>query len=296
MSPPMTSSTQVAPRGLGIIAGSGPIPVSVAEAARRDGRHVHIVAIEGAASDAVEAFSHTWVNFGEIGKAIKSLKRENCTDLVIIGSVRRPNIADVRLDLGAIANLPMLLGCTVGGDNSVLAGIVEFFESKGFRIVGAHDVEADLLAGEGPLGRYRPRKQDEEDIAIAGRVVRTLGLLDVGQAAVVARQYVLAVEAAEGTDRMLERCRELRQWEGGSRRSRSGVLVKCAKPGQERRVDLPTVGPETVRRSADAGLAGIAVAAKDVLIVDRARLVDEADRAGLFVVGIEIADSDDAVT
>lgn len=270
------------------------MPISVAETARGHGRHVHIVALEGVTSDAVEAFSHTWVRFGEIGKVIKALRRERCEDLVIVGGVRRPKVADVRLDLGGIVNLPALLGWTVGGDNSALSGIVGFLESKGFEVLGAHEVDPDLLADEGPLGKHRPGKQDQEDIAIACRVVRTLGMLDVGQAAVVARRYVLAVEAAEGTDHMLERCKDLNQWWGGRRTSRSGVLVKCAKPGQERRVDLPTIGPETVRRAAEAGLAGIGVAAHDVLIVDKSGLIEAADRAGLFVVGVRIPDTDDA--
>ncbi|MGI9382143.1 MAG: LpxI family protein [Methyloligellaceae bacterium] len=290
----MSSSGGKTPKALGIIAGSGAMPISVAEAARNDGRHVHIVALEGVASESVEAFSHTWVRFGEIGKVIKALKRERCEGLVIVGGVRRPKVADIRLDLGGIVNLPSLLGWTVGGDNSALAGIVGFFESKGFEVLGAHDVNPDLLANEGPLGRHQPSKQDQQDIAIACRVVKALGALDVGQAAVVARQYVLAVEAAEGTDRMLERCKDLNHWWGGRKSSRSGVLVKCAKPGQERRVDLPTIGPETVRCAADAGLAGIGVAALDVLILNKSELIEEADRAGLFVVGVRIADSDDA--
>ena len=290
----MSATLKTTPKALGILAGGGAMPISVAEAARRDGRHVHIVALDGVASDEVEGFSHTWIKFGEIGKAIKALKREGCEEMVIVGGVRRPKVAEVRLDLGGIVNLPSLLGWTIGGDNSALSGIVGFFESKGFEVLGAHDVDPGLLAEEGPLGRHRPRKQDAQDIEIACRVIGALGALDVGQAAVVAREYVLAVEAAEGTDRMLERCKELNHWWGRRRTSRSGVLVKCAKPGQERRVDLPAVGPETVRRAAEAGLAGIGVAAGDVLIVEKSKLVEEADKAGLFVVGIRMSGLDDA--
>lgn len=285
----MTDATTSAP--LGIIAGRGTIPVDVAEAARAAGRPVHIIGIKGSAISEIEAFPHTWLGVDKVGRILKVLEAENCRELVIIGGVHRPNVSEARPDLGTLTNLPKLLGLLLGGDDSVLSGIVHFFESKGLTVLGAHDVAPHLLAGVGPLGRYRPGKQDLEDIALGQRFVTALGTWDVGQAAVVARRHILAVEAAEGTDLMLERCKELKQWGGGWRNKRTGVLVKCAKPTQERRVDLPAIGPETVRRAADTQLAGIAVAASDVLIAERDTVIALADEAGLFVVGIEPLDA-----
>lgn len=272
--------------GLSIIAGGGNIPLTVAEAAIRDGRELHIFGLTGAASPAIERYPHHWINFGHIGRILSVSKEKNCTDLVIVGAVRRPQMRDLRIDFGAFLNLPSLFGWTVGGDNSVLTGIIHFFESKGFKVFGAHEIAPELIAGESTFTHKKAGKADLNDIAIGLKVIRALGEHDVGQAAVVSNKYVLAVEAAEGTDRMLERCKELNKWGKPNRRKRSGVLVKCAKPGQERRIDLPTVGPETVRRAAEAGLAGIAIAANDVLIVDRSDFVKLADDAGLFVVGI----------
>jgi DUF1009 family protein len=115
--------------------------------------------------------------------------------------------------------------------------------------------------------------------------VQALGALDVGQTAVVANGYVVAVEAAEGTDAMLERCAELRRTGRTRGRGLTGVLVKAPKPGQEERVDLPTIGPETVRRAAAARLAGVAVAAGQVLMVEHAATIEAADRHGLFLLG-----------
>lgn len=184
----------------------------------------------------------------------------------------------------------MAFGWLLGGDNSVLTGIIGFFESKGFKVVGAHEIAPDLIAGKGVFSKRRPGKTDRADIAIGLEVIAALGPLDVGQATVVAHKYVLAVEAAEGTDKMIERCKDLNKWGKSGRRKRSGVLVKCAKPGQERRIDLPTVGPETIRHASQAGLAGIAIAANDVLIVDRERFIKAANDAGLFVVGVELRD------
>jgi hypothetical protein len=165
----------------------------------------------------------------------------------------------------------------------VLSRVVRFFEEKGYRVHGAGDVAPELLAGEGVLGDKRPSADDKADIEIALGVVSALGRLDVGQAAVVTRGHVIAVEAAEGTDAMLARCAELRA--RSTRRGPAGVVVKAPKPGQERRVDLPTIGPDTVRQAAAAGLAGIAVIAGQVLMAERDATIAAANEHGLFLVG-----------
>ena len=272
---------------LGIIAGGGTMPVAVATAARAAGRPVHVIAIEGAAADVIEPYPHTWVNFGQIGLLLKVLKRQNCQDVVIIGGVRRPKLADLRIDMGGIANAPSILRKLVGGDNSVLSGIVEFFEDKGFHVMGAHEIAPELVAQSGALGRRKPSKQDMVDINMAAELIEAMGKFDVGQAVVVARGHVLAVEAAEGTDALLERCQTVKKWSLRGGKSQSGVLIKCAKPGQERRVDLPAIGPDTVRLARAANLRGIAIAAGDVLIAEREETIAEANRLGVFIYGID---------
>lgn len=269
---------------LGIIAGRGPLPCVVADAASARGLPLHIVGIRGEARDEIERFPHTWVKLGEIGKLFRALDQNGCADLVIIGGVDRPDFSNIKLDLGAIKTLPFILSLGKGGDDHVLSRVVRFFEEKGYRVHGAGDVAPELLAGEGLLGDKSPSADNEADIEMAFQVVSALGRLDVGQAAVVANGHVLAVEAAEGTDAMLSRCAELRVL-GKAPRAPSGVLAKAPKPGQEQRVDLPTIGPETVGKAAEAGLAGIAVAAGQVLMADRAATIAAANRHGLFLVG-----------
>jgi hypothetical protein len=281
---PVTDSIKIEGT-LGIIAGRGPLPCVLAEAASAQALPLHIVAIRGEAMDEIERFPHTWVNWGEIGKMFSALDQHGCGDLVIIGGVTRPDFSNFRLDLGAIKTLPFILSLAKGGDDHVLSQVVRFFEEKGFRVHGAGDVAPELLAADGVLGNKRPSAEDRADIETGIRVVRELGRLDVGQAAVVADGYVLAVEAAEGTDAMLARCAELRAAGKAGRRNPSGVMVKAPKPGQEERIDLPTIGPETVKNAAEAGLAGIAVAAGHVLMAERAATITAANAHGLFVVG-----------
>jgi hypothetical protein len=279
---------------LGIIAGRGPLPCAIAEAASLRGLRLHIVGIRGEARDAIERFPHTWVKWGEIGKMFHALDTNGCRDIVIIGGVNRPDFSNLRLDLGAIKTLPFILSLGKGGDDHVLSRVVRFFEEKGYRVHGAGDVAPELLAGEGVLGARAPSAEDNADIDLALRVVGALGRLDVGQAAVVARGYVLAVEAAEGTDAMLDRCAELRAAGRVGKGGRAGVLVKVPKPGQEERVDLPTIGPDTVTKSAAAGLTGIAIAAGRVLMAEREATIAAADKDGLFLLGVNSAGLDGA--
>lgn len=275
---------------LGIIAGRGPLPCVLAESAAARGLPLHIVAIRGEAREEIERFPHTWIKWGEIGKMFAALDTNGCGDLVIIGGVNRPDLANVRFDLGAIRTLPFLLSLGKGGDDHVLSRIVRFFEDKGYRVHGAGDVAPELLAGEGTLADKVPSAEDRADIEAAFRVVGALGRLDVGQAVVVVKGHVLAVEAAEGTDAMLARCAELRELGRARRRTRAGVLVKAPKPGQEERVDLPTIGPDTVNKAAAAGLAGIAVAAGQVLMAERAATIEAANQHGLFLLGVTLTE------
>jgi DUF1009 family protein len=261
----------------------------LAEAAVARGLQLHIVGIRGEASDDIERFPHTWMKWGEVGKLFGALEGNSCRDLVIVGGVDRPDLANVKFDLAAVKYLPFIFSLGKGGDDNVLSRIVRFFERKGYRVHGPEDVLPELLAGEGVLGERAPSAEDKADIDTAFGVVRALGHLDIGQAAVVARGHVLAVEAAEGTDAMLARCAELRQSGRVRQQGQVGVLVKAPKPGQEQRIDLPTVGTETVKRAAAAGLAGIAVAARQVLIADGAATIDAANRHGLFLVGEPLA-------
>lgn len=271
---------------LGIIAGGGVLPLTIAEAVTAAGRPVHILGLSQLADPRIERFSHSWIRWGQIGRMLRILRVHGCKDIVIIGGVRRPRLRDLRIDFGAVRNAYVLWQLTRGGDDKVLSGVVKFFERQGFCVRGAHEVVPQLVAPAGILTNARPSADDEADIAYGFRIVRAMGALDVGQAAVVARGYALAVEAAEGTDEMLRRCQELRQW-GFDRRM--GVLVKTAKPGQELRVDMPTIGPRTVELAAGAGLSGIAVGQGEVLLAEAQELIRIADNLGLFVVGVEQA-------
>lgn len=270
---------------LGIIAGRGTLPFDVAEAATKDGREVHILGLKGEVGASICRFPHTLVRLDKLGHLFKVLRDERCEEVVLIGGLSRPDLTQIRPDFKTIVTLPFVLKLTFGGDDSLLSRIVRFFEHHGFTVKGAHEIAPGLLCPEGLLGRHAPRPADQKDIDKALEVVRKMGALDIGQGAIVARSNVIAVEAAEGTDAMLARVSGLKQW--GLRR-RTGVMVKCPKPGQEVRVDMPAIGPETIDRAARAGLRGIALAANKVLIAERDDVTRKANKLGLFIIGLNI--------
>ncbi|MBX3507168.1 MAG: UDP-2,3-diacylglucosamine diphosphatase LpxI [Parvibaculum sp.] len=275
------------PRKLGIAAGSGPLPEALAEAALAAGREVFIIGIEGAAEKGIERFPHAWVRIGAMGEFLRLLKENGCEDIVLIGGVKRPSLAAILPDKTGRQLMPRVARWLMQGDDGLLRGLADYFEKEhGFRVIGAHEVAGELLAPEAILTRTSPTAEQEADIDLAIRAATAIGALDIGQGAVACRGVVLALEAAEGTDRMLERVAMLPQEMRGNGVRREGVLVKLSKPGQERRVDLPTIGVKTVENVAAAGLAGIAVEAGGALIVDGEAVARAANKAGIFVAGI----------
>ncbi len=276
------NDSAAAPR-IAIVAGSGTLVIAVAEAAVKAGLNPFIAGLSGSAEAGIERFPHAYVHIGQVGRMLRTLRREGCTRLVFVGGLRRPNLFRIKVDSGFFRHMPELLRLLKGGDDSVLRGVARFFENRGFEVLAAHEVAPRLLAPRGSFSALAPSAQDSDDIELGFKVTRELGHLDIGQAAVVSRNYVLAVEAAEGTDAMLRRCPELNRW---GYKARNGVLVKGPKPGQDLRLDLPAIGPRTVELAAEAGLAGIAVEAGAVLLAGPEELVDKANKLGLFLYGI----------
>jgi DUF1009 family protein len=164
--------------------------------------------------------------------------------------------------------------------------VARIFEDHGFRLLGAHEVAPEILVPDGVFGTHKPSAPDSADIARGLALLHAMGPYDVGQAAVICNNHVLALEAAEGTDQMLERIAQLRR-NGRIRSPKGGVLVKAPKPGQDRRFDLPSIGPRTVENAVAAGLSGIAAIAGGTIVAEAEAFVQAADKAGLFVVGVK---------
>jgi DUF1009 family protein len=273
---------------LGLIAGGGELPRAVAEAARSAGRGVFVVALAGSVSeDWVKDFPHEFLSPGEPGRIIKALKGAGAADVLLAGRVDRPKFNEMKLDAKGMLLLPKAIAAAKKGDDALLRFIVGICEDEGLRAISVAEAAPALVAGEGMLGAVTPRDEHKADIAQAFRIVHALGALDVGQAAVVCEGLALSVEAAEGTDAMLARVGTLRESLCGTAQKRRGVLVKALKPTQDAKTDMPVVGVQTVRNAAAVHLAGIAVEAGAALILNKDVVAAEADRLGLFVIGVK---------
>lgn len=273
-------------RSLAILAGRGRFPREVAERARAAGASVHIIAIDGEADDDFAAFPVTRVNWGGFGAMIAAIKQGGNRTLVIVGGVKRPDIWALRPDFGFFRSLGQIAKIvTSGGDDSVLRKVVRFFEQHGIVVIGPGDAAPDLVIAAGRVGSLDIVDGALGDAAKGFEIVRALGPFDIGQGVVVADGVVEAIEGVEGTDRMIERV-AMRRAEWGRGAERAGVFVKRSKPGQDLRVDMPAIGPQTVTGAAKAGLSGLAVEANRVLVVDRADVLRLADESGLFVAGV----------
>jgi DUF1009 family protein len=274
---------------IGIICGGGSIPMAVAKAVRAHGREVMLFPLHGFADRAVEQFPHHWVHLGAVGGLLSAMRKAGCKEIVLIGSLVRPRPWHVRFDLTTVFVLAKLVPHFRGGDDRLLKAVAAMFEERGFRLRGAHEVAPEILMPAGIAGKVQPSRAEREDVALGLDLLRAMGPYDVGQAVAVANRHVIAVEASEGTAGMLERIAELRRNGRIKLAARAGVLVKAPKPGQDRRFDLPAIGPDTVAQAKAAGLAGIAVEAGGTVVADSAALVRAADKAGLFVFGIKPA-------
>ncbi|MEI7804497.1 MAG: UDP-2,3-diacylglucosamine diphosphatase LpxI [Hyphomicrobiales bacterium] len=272
---------------LAIIAGGGTLPFAVADAVKARGRRPVMFALQGVVDpEKVKAYPHHWVRYGQTGRLLRLARAEGCRDAVWIGSMVRPRLSQVRLDLASLLLLPKLLKAFRGGDDHLLSSLGKIFEDHGFRLLGAHEVAPEILVPEGVLGRVQPSERDHADIARALELLRAIGPFDVGQAAVIAGNHVLAVEGAEGTDNMLAHVAQMRSAGRIPSTAGTGVLVKAPKSKQDRRFDLPTIGPRTIDGIARAGLAGLAVAAGATIIAEPEQVIAAADREKLFVIGV----------
>lgn len=272
---------------LAIIAGNGRLPRDVAAAARAHGEDPFVIVLRGERDGDWSDFEHLVIGTGDFAGLKRAFAARGIDRVVLSGGVKkRPEWRDLRTTLSHLLRLPAVVRTLLsGGDDRVLRMVIDLIEGLGYRVVGAHEIVPGLLAAEGSLTVASPSAEDRKDIAKACEAARALGRLDVGQGAVSVGGRIVALEGVEGTDAMLARVASLRA-EGRISARRKGVLVKLCKPQQDLRADLPSIGVSTVMGAAQAGLAGIAVEAGRSLILDRAEVVAEADRLGLFVTGL----------
>ncbi|MGJ4855360.1 LpxI family protein [Labrys sp. La1] len=296
MSTPPAAGTVSAMPALAVVAGAGRLPAEIAAEAAERGEAVVILPLKGFADADFAGYAQYPVSLIDPKGVLQELARAGAGRVILAGAVHRPGLGMVRSGIQAVRHLEEIRNVLEGGDDNLLRGVIVFLEKHGYAVVGVRDVAPSLMAPRGTLGHLSPSAAELEGIAIGQRALAAMGPSDIGQGVVVAQRRVLAVEAAEGTDNMIRRVAVLRRLGLFGRLSRhgrppiaeqdGGVLVKAAKPGQDFRADLPSIGPRTVRLAKKAGLAGIAIEAGNVLVLERDATIAAADAANLFLVGV----------
>ncbi len=276
----------MADKPLGLIAGGGALPMAIAANHTNNGGSIFIVALENEADESLKAYPHGVTALGHLKGAADMLIEAGCEQLVIIGSIQRPNIETLDFDEGGTWFLEQVMSGAHAGDDQLLKVLIAYFEMRGLQVQPAH---AYLGEQTGKLGAQTSHTHEthQQDIERGIEVARVSGAEDIGQSVAVARRLVLAIEGPEGTDGMLQRLQDLSPEFTGSADAKAGVLVKLPKPQQDRRVDLPAIGRRTVELAAQAHLAGIVYEAGGALFDDFDAVVARAEAEGLFLLGIE---------
>tara|TARA_R110002095_G_scaffold72957_1_gene62093 strand:+ start:1581 stop:2444 length:864 start_codon:yes stop_codon:yes gene_type:complete len=269
---------------LGVIAGGGALPAYLVSVCEEQNIETFIVGFEGQTEQATMTHdNHMWSHLGAAGKIMAYFKENDVRDLVMIGHIKRPAFSELKPDLKAVQILSRI-GMKALGDNGLLTTLKKELENEGFQLHGIQKFCNNLLAKEGPLGKTKPQDKDQTSISVGLRASQEIGALDIGQAVIVQNGIVIGVEAVEGTDDLIRRCASLQK------KGRGGILIKTCKPNQDKDLDLPTIGIDTIRTAQESGLIGIAIQSEHVIIIDPKSVAEYADRYKIFVCGVSLPD------
>lgn len=264
---------------IGIIAGGGQFPFLFAEAAKREGRQVMVVAHKNESDPGLEEIADglTWVKLGQLGKIINFFKQQGVEETVLVGKITKTRIfKDILPDF---KGLSLWNKIDIKHDDAILRAVASVLEDEGIKVVESTLFLKELLFPKGILTKNKPTEDQVEDIKFGWRMARAVGKLDIGQCVVVRDRTVLAVEAIEGTDAAIKR--------GGALGKEKTVIVKVRKPGQDFRFDLPAIGQTTIENMKTVKAAVLAVEASQALLFDAQKVIAAADRAGIVIMGVE---------
>ncbi|WP_419234717.1 LpxI family protein [Rickettsia endosymbiont of Nabis limbatus] len=263
---------------LGIIAGKGSLPSLIAGNYRKQGGNCYIAAIEGEADiELIKDFEYQPLKIGMVGAAIKYFTQHNVKNIIFIGGVDRPNFKNLAVDsIGGLLLLKMI-SQKIRGDDNLLRIVASFFESYGFKVISSSEIYQNQQCDSNIITDTIPTSSDKKDIEFGVKLLNHLSKFDIGQSVIVEDGYVLGIEAAEGTDNLIARCTDLRK------KSHGGVLIKLSKIGQDNRLDLPTIGINTIKNLAKYNYKGVAIQKNQVIIAEEEKTIKLANEHKIFI-------------
>ena len=264
---------------LAIFAGGGKLPKILIDECLKRGQEFQVFLLKEQKYEIdYSSFKPVKLAYGEVEKFIDKIKSKNLKNLVFVGSVKRPNFSSLKMDKKAAMLVAKILAKKILGDDAVLKSVVKFFEREGLNIVRIDELLDGIISKKQVLTKSQPNDEALKDIELGKKAIRKLSKFDIGQSLVLSNRQIIAVEALEGTDEMIKRCKNL-----NLESSQGAILVKMKKRFQTKKIDLPTIGIETIENCAKSKIKGIAIEAGGVLILEREKLVKRADKLGLFL-------------
>ncbi len=268
---------------IAVIAGSGKLPQLIINELIKQKISFIILAIhENADEELLRSHKHYLITPGKVKPILKTMSDEKITSVVFAGDIKRPGLLSLKVDSIGLSVMARITASKIHGDNSALSIIAKFLEEHGLKVISPNSILPSLLTPAGILGKIKPDQDDLKDIEIGKIVLAKLSDMDIGQATIVENSYVLGIEAAEGTDSLIKRCADLKR-----ETMRKGVLVKMKKTMQDKRLDLPTIGTNTIYYVYKANLRGIAVNTNGSIIISLPEVITLADKYGIFVIGVQ---------
>lgn len=266
---------------IGIIAGSGELPFSIATSYASQGGKCYIAALEREANlQLLQDTPYQSFRIGMVGAIIEYFHKFNVQNVIFAGGIKRPNFWSIKVDMVGRALLARIIKQKFLGDDTILRIVADFLEKKGFKIISSQEILLDNLDDINIITKATPLPSDIIDIELGVKLLTTLSGLDVGQSVIIEDGYILGIEAAEGTDNLIKRCVELRK------KPQGGVLVKMLKLDQDIRLDIPTIGPDTIVNLANQSYNGLAISKDKVIIINPKTTIELANSLGLFIVRV----------
>lgn len=275
----MKSSEQFLNEPLAIFAGRGPLPMMLIEDCQKKNRRFVVFLLQGEdyAID-YSAFGPIKIAYGELERFLFELQKNQLKNIVFIGGVTKPNFSALKVDKRGAGLLAKILANKILGDDAVLSTVIKFFEKEGFKILRIDQLLDCIVSQKSTLTKLRPNKENLDDIALGVKAIKNFSAFDVGQSLVIAQKQIVAVEALEGTDEMIKRCKNLQ-----TDYVKNAVLVKMKKSKQSLKADLPTIGVDTIKNCAESRISGIAIQAGSTLVLQKEEVIKKADELGLFL-------------
>lgn len=264
---------------LAIFAGRGILPKMLIEDCLKKGRKFIVFQLEGENYEIdYSPFNPMKLGYGEVEKFLAVIHENKIKNLIFIGGVTKPNFASLKVDKRGAVLVAKILANKILGDDAVLRSVIKFFEKEGLKILRIDELLDCVISVKSTLTQRAPTKENLADIALGVKAIKSFSNFDVGQSLVIAQKQIIAVEALEGTDEMIKRCAGLQV-----DYKKQAVLLKMKKKNQSSKADLPTIGVETIKNCAAAGISGIAIQASSTLVLHKEEVIKKADELGLFL-------------